>query len=365
VRFEVVATDPHSRLRAGLLHTAHGTVPTPTFMPVGTLGTVKSLTPREVRATGAGVVLSNTYHLALQPGVETVERLGGLHALMRWDGPMLTDSGGFQVFSLGERREISETGVTFKSHVDGGEMRLTPECVVAMQARLGADLIMPLDECVAASASRVETEVALERTLAWWQRATAVPAREHQALFALIQGGMFADLRRQAGRAAAADAPPGFAIGGLSVGEPKATTFELLDATTSVLPADKPRYLMGVGHPMDVTSYARLGVDMFDCVLPTRLARNGAVWADASGNRLDLSKRSLIRRQGPILEGCLCQTCQTWSLGIVATLFQAREPLAYRLASVHNLTLLNRVLQDLRESVLYTAENMHWRRSSL
>ncbi len=210
----------------------------------------------------------------------------------------------------------------------------------------------------------METETALERTLAWWRRAAAVSTREYQALFALIQGGMFADLRRQAARAAAADNPPGFAIGGLSVGEPKATTFELLQATTGALPADKPRYLMGVGHPLDLSTYARLGIDMFDCVLPTRLARNGAVWTDASGNRLDLSKRVLVDRQGPILEGCLCSTCQHWPLGVVATLFQAREPLAYRLASVHNLTLLNRVLQDLRELVLYTAEHMHWRRSS-
>jgi queuine tRNA-ribosyltransferase len=364
VRFEVEATDPHSGLRAGLLHTAHGTVPTPTFMPVGTLGTVKTLTPDDVRATGAGVVLSNTYHIALQPGIETVERLGGLHALMRWDGPMLTDSGGFQVFSLGGLRQVSETGVTFRSHLDGREMRLTPERVVDMQARLGADLIMPLDECVPASAARADAERALERTLAWFQRATRVATREHQALFALIQGGMFADLRHQAARAAAADSPPGFAIGGLSVGEPKATTFELLEATIAELPADRPRYLMGVGHPFDVRSYARLGVDLFDCVLPTRLARNGAVWSDTLGARLDLARRALVTRRGPILDGCRCATCRDWELGIVAALFQAREPLAYRLASTHNLTLLNRILQDLRGSVLYTAGNMHWRRSS-
>jgi queuine tRNA-ribosyltransferase len=354
VRFEVVATDPHSGLRAGLLHTPHGTVPTPTFMPVGTLGTVKALTPDEVRATGAGVVLSNTYHLALRPGVETVERLGGLRALMRWDGPMLTDSGGFQVFSLGRLREISATGITFRSHLDGREMRLTPECVVEMQARLGADLIMPLDECVAASATRTETEVALERTLAWWRRSTIVPTREHQALFALIQGGMFADLRREAARATAADSPPGFAIGGLSVGEPKTTTLELLTATVESLPTDRPRYLMGVGHPLDVSTYARLGVDLFDCVLPTRLARNGAVWSDASGSRLDLGKRALVSRGGPIIEGCPCSTCREWPLGVVAALFQVREPLAYRLASTHNLTLLNRILRELRELVLYT-----------
>jgi len=355
VRFEIVGTDPNSGLRAGLLHTAHGTVPTPTFMPVGTLGTVKALTPSEVRATGAGVVLSNTYHLALRPGIETVERLGGLHALMRWDGPMLTDSGGFQVFSLGGLREVSASGVTFASHLDGRPMRLTPECVVDMQARLGADLIMPLDDCVAASASRSETEAALERTVAWWRRGTRVATREHQALFALLQGGMFADLRRQAVLAANADNPPGFAIGGLSVGESKGTTLELLGATIEALPADKPRYLMGVGHPLDLSTYARVGVDLFDCVLPTRLARNGAVWSDRIGSRFDLSKHALRERDGPIVDDCLCATCRDWSLGVLAALYQAREPLAYRLASTHNLTLLQRVLQDLRGSVLYTS----------
>jgi queuine tRNA-ribosyltransferase len=354
VRFEVVATDPDSGLRAGLLHTAHGSVPTPTFMPVGTLGTVKALTPADVRATGASVVLSNTYHLALQPGIETVERLGGLHTLMRWEGPMLTDSGGFQVFSLGGSREIGSAGVTFTSHLDGRSMSLTPECVVDMQARLGADLIMPLDECVAASATRSETEAALDRTLSWWRRGASVATREHQALFALIQGGMFADLRRQAAIAAAADNPSGFAIGGLSVGEPKPSTLELLTATLEALPLGKPRYLMGVGHPLDLSTYARLGVDMFDCVLPTRLARNGAVWTDRAGTRLDLGKRALLGRSGPILEDCLCSTCRDWPVGVLAALFQAREPLVYRLASVHNLTLLNRILHDLRRSVLYT-----------
>ena len=355
MRFEVVATDPHSGLRAGVLHTAHGSVPTPTFMPVGTLGSVKSLTPADARATGAGIVLSNTYHLALQPGIETVERLGGLHALTRWEGPMLTDSGGFQVFSLAGLRQISETGVTFVSHLDGRQVCLTPERVVDIQARLGADLIMPLDECVAASATRLETEIALARTVAWWRRCASAPIREYQALFALLQGGMFADLRREAVRAALSDNPPGFAIGGLSVGEPKSTTFELVEATVDALPADKPRYLMGIGHPLDLRTCARLGVDLFDCVLPTRMARNGAVWSDQAGTRLDLAKHALLQRAGPIAEDCACTTCRDWPLGVVAALFQAHEPLAYRLASVHNLTLLNRVLEDLRRAVLYTA----------
>jgi queuine tRNA-ribosyltransferase len=338
-----------------VLHTAHGSVPTPSFMPVGTLGSVKALSPAEVRASGARIMLSNTYHLALQPGVATVDRLGGLHAFTRWQGPLLTDSGGFQVFSLGGLREISQAGVTFVSHLDGTSMFLSPECVIQMQARLAADLIMPLDECVASSATRSDTEAALGRTQAWWRRSRSVSIGEHQALFALIQGGLFVDLRRQAARSAVGDDPPGFAIGGLSVGEPKPLTRVLLQSTLEELPADKPRYLMGVGHPADLVTYARAGVDLFDCVLPTRLARNGGVWSDRAGTRLDLSRRTLLSRPGPIVGDCSCTTCRHWPLGVLAALYQAREPLAYRLASVHNLTLLQRIVRDLRESVLYTA----------
>ncbi len=347
-----------------MLHTAHGDVPTPTFMPVGTLGTVKSLTPRNVRATGANIVLANAYHLALQPGVETVERLGGLHAFARWDGPMLTDSGGFQVFSLGHLRQVTDAGVTFASHVDSTPMFLSPECVVDIERRLGADFVMPLDECVAATATRAHAEVALERTQTWWRRSQSVPLREYQSLFGLLQGGLFDDLRRQAARAVAADDPPGFAIGGLSVGEPKSITAELLEATIDELPAGKPRYLMGVGHPADLVAYAHLGVDMFDCVLPTRLARNGAVWADLAGNRLDLSRRGLLRKRGPIIGDCSCPTCRDWSVGVLAALFQAREPLGYRLASVHNVALLSRIVDGLRRSVLYTASRCHSPRSN-
>jgi queuine tRNA-ribosyltransferase len=355
VRFEIVATDPKSGLRAGVLHTAHGSVPTPTFMPVGTLGSVKALTPADVRATGAEIVLSNTYHLALRPGVATVEHLGGLHALMRWEGPMLTDSGGFQVFSLGGLREVSAAGVSFASHLDGNPIFLSPECVVQMQERLGADLIMPLDVCLGPEASYADTESALEHTFSWWQRSLTTHMRGDQALFALLQGGLFADLRREAVRVVAGDDPPGFAIGGLSVGEPKATTASLLEATIAELPAGKPRYLMGVGHPSDLTTYARLGVDLFDCVLPTRLARNGAVWSDARGARLDLVRRELLGRSGPVMADCECIACSDLSLGILAALYQAREPVAYRLASIHNLTVLRGVLRALRETVVYTA----------
>ena len=355
LRFEVLATDPHSRLRAGVLHTRHGSVPTPTFMPVGTLGTVKALTPADVRSTGARIVLSNTYHLSLQPGIETVQRLGGLHAFMRWDGPMLTDSGGFQVFSLGGLRRVSAEGVTFASHLNSTPMFVTPACVVDLQERLGADLIMPLDECLGADADRAQTETALERTESWWRRSLAARTRDDQALFALIQGGLFGDLRRQAARAAASTKPPGFAIGGLSVGEPKSVTAAMLRATIDELPGDRPRYLMGVGHPLDLATYAHEGVDLFDCVLPTRLARNGGVWCDMEGNRLDLSRRTLLAERGPILADCGCATCREWSIGTLAALFQARELLAYRLASVHNVALLGRILSDLRRTVLYTA----------
>jgi queuine tRNA-ribosyltransferase len=355
VGFEVLARDASSGLRAGVLHTPHGNVPTPAFMPVGTRASVKGLLPADVRATGAPVVLANTYHLLLEPGVDVVQRMGGLHAFMHWDGPILTDSGGFQVFSLGKLREITSDGVRFASHLDGSPMLLTPECVVEAQERLGADLIMPLDECIAADASRAETERALERTLVWWQRSQAARRRSDQALFALVQGGMFADLRREAAWAAVASDAPGFAIGGLSVGEPKDVTASVLRATIAELPADKPRYLMGVGHPLDVVAYARLGVDLFDCVLPTRLGRNGTVWTDAVGSRLDLNRRAALNMRGPIDANCDCPACSGWAIGALAAMFQAHEQLALRLASMHNLRVLVRVLGDLRQEVLYTA----------
>ncbi len=363
MRFEVVARDPGSGLRAGVLHTPHGDIATPAFMPVGTLASVKALLPDDVRATGAACVLGNTYHLVLRPGLDAVRALGGLHAMMRWGGPILTDSGGFQVFSLGRLREITDAGVTFHSHLDGQPVEFTPERVVQAQAVLDADLIMPLDECVAAAATRTEAERALERTQRWWRRSVEAHQRSDQALFALIQGGMFSDLRRQAAVAAVAEHPPGFAIGGLSVGESKATTASLLVEILAALPPDRPRYLMGVGAPDDLTAYSTLGVDLFDCVLPTRLGRNGVVWADRKGQRLDLSKRASLELEGPIAPECACLACAGWSAGAVAALYQQRAPLAFRLASAHNLTMLADILAGARARALAAAVTPVDRRS--
>lgn len=350
--FRTGARDAGSRARRGTLVTAHGTVETPAFMPVGTRASVKAVAPRDL---GSAVVLANTYHLLLQPGVDLVERVGGLHAFMRWDGPILTDSGGFQVFSLVRLREVTDAGVQFASHLDGTPMLLTPECVIEAQQRLGADLIMPLDECVAADAPRSETERALARTQLWWERSLAVPQRADQALFALVQGGLFADLRQAAARQAVLSDPPGYAIGGLSVGEPKHVTAALLLETLAELPVARPRYLMGVGHPADLATYAAMGVDLFDCVLPTRLGRNGTLWVDDAGTRLDLNRRAVLHQRGPIKHDCGCAACSEWHVGSLAAMFQEHEQLAYRLASAHNIQVLVDLLDDLRQRVLYTA----------
>jgi queuine tRNA-ribosyltransferase len=333
VRFEVLARQ--SALRVGLLQTPHGTIPTPAFMPVGTRATVKALTPADVRASGAACVLANTYHLLGRR--QEVQRLGGLHGFMRWDGPILTDSGGFQLFSIADPVELS------------------PELAIQAQEQLGADLIMPLDVCLRAEASYAEAEEALATTQQWWRRSLAARGRDDQALFAIVQGGMYADLRREAARAATQQDPPGFAIGGLSVGEPASTTEAMLRQTLAELPTHKPRYLMGVGSPAEVQAYARLGVDLFDCVLPTRLARTGCVWTDLAGTRLDLARGGLLTRRGPIAEGCCCLACTRFDVGAVAAMFLAREQMAYRLASLHNLTVLSRALDTIRTEALSVA----------
>lgn len=363
--FEVVAEDAHSAARAGLLHTPHGDVPTPIFMPVGTQATVKTLSPEELRQVGAHIVLGNTYHLYLRPGPDVVADLGGLHRFMNWDRPLLTDSGGFQVFSLSDNREITEEGVTFRSHIDGSEHLFTPERVVAVQAQLGADIIMPLDECIPYPCDRGYAEEALERTHRWAERAWKAhvsragmasaadmgdEGRPEQALFGILQGGVYPDLRRRSAEVLGAMSFPGYAIGGLSVGEPKPVMHEMLEATTPLLPRDKPRHLLGVGSPEDLLEGVLRGVDMFDCVLPTRIARNGSLMVRKG--RVNIRNAQYEHDPAPVEAGCTCYTCQNFSRAYLRHLFRAREILGLRLATIHNLHFLLNLMGQIREHIM-------------
>jgi queuine tRNA-ribosyltransferase len=334
--------------RAGLLRTPHGDVPTPVFMPVGTQATVKTLTPAELRAAGARIILGNSYHLYLRPGAERIAAFGGLHRFMAWDGPILTDSGGFQVFSLGGLRTVTDDGVAFRSHLDGSLHKLTPESVVAVEQALGADIIMAFDECPPGNADRADAAAATERTHRWATRCAAAQTSA-AALFPICQGGMFADLRRESARFIAALDLPGCAIGGLSVGESKALTWPMLEASVAELPAHKPRYLMGVGSPEDLIEGMRRGVDMFDCVLPTRLARNGALFTP--DGRVNLTAARFAAQDAPLDPSCDCATCATFSAGYLHHLFRCGELLAHRLASIHNLRFLLRLMEQAREAI--------------
>ncbi|HLH75051.1 MAG TPA: tRNA guanosine(34) transglycosylase Tgt [Chloroflexota bacterium] len=346
--FQIVARDPTSRARAGRFQTPHGIVETPTFMPVGTLATVKTLDPRELRQVGSQMVLANTYHLAQRPGADVVERLGGLHRFMAWDGPILTDSGGFQVWSLGtgeaKRKlvRIDEEGATFVSHRDGRRWRFTPESAIDLQIRLGADVIMAFDECTARNVGEDAARAAAARTHRWaarcrerwWQRQGE--GRLPQALFGIIQGGSFRDLRRWSAETIAALDLPGIAIGGEAIGYSKNDTAQILDWLADVLPVERPRYAMGVGDPVDFLTVVERGVDLFDSVYPTRLARNGGLLVP--GGRLRITAPRFRADEGPITAGCRCLTCQCFSRAYLHHLFRARELLAYRLATLHNLT---------------------------
>ncbi len=335
--------------RAGTLRTAHGEVQTPVFMPVGTQATVKTLTPADLREVGASIILGNSYHLYLRPGVERIAAAGGLHRFMAWDGPILTDSGGFQVFSLGGLRKLDDEGATFRSHLDGSEHRLTPESVVRAEEQIGADIIMALDECPPGDADRAHAESATARTQRWAERCRAAHQSD-AALFGICQGGMFADLRRQSAAAIAALGFPGCAIGGLSVGESKALTWPMLEASVAGLPADRPRYLMGVGSPEDLVEGVRRGVDMFDCVLPTRLARNGALFTP--DGRVNIRAARFAAQDVPLDDNCDCSTCQTFTAAYLHHLFRCEELLGYRLATIHNLRFLIRHMQRLRAATL-------------
>jgi queuine tRNA-ribosyltransferase len=336
--------------RAGELHTAHGTVPTPVFMPVGSQATVKTLAPAELREAGFGMVLGNTYHLYLRPGIDIIKELGGLHRFMGWDGAVLTDSGGYQIFSLAPLRRLDDEGVTFRSHIDGSEHVFTPERAVAYQEQLGADVIMVLDECAAYGESREEIEAAMQRTHRWARRCLDARTRDDLALYAIVQGGMHADLRRASAEALAGLDFPGYAIGGLSVGEPKDVTLEMLSVTTECLPEDKPRYLMGVGAPEDLVNGAARGVDLFDCALPTRVARNGALFTP--DGRINIRKAAYRAMDGPLDPDCDCATCRNFSAAYLNHLFRADELLGLRLASVHNLRFLARLMENIRQAVL-------------
>ena len=347
-RFTLLQTDADSPARLGRIITPHGEIATPAFAPVGTQATVKALDPRDLHEVGAELILANTYHLYLRPGADVVAEFGGLHRFMGWPGPILTDSGGFQVFSLAESRTFADEGVLFRSHIDGSQHLFSPEMVVGVQEQLGADIIMVLDEC-AEPHDRAYNARALARTHAWAGRCLAAQTRSDQALFGIVQGGVFADLRRQSAEFLTRLDFPGYAIGGLSVGETKEQMYAMLDITIPLLPGGKPRYLMGVGAPEDLIEGVARGVDLFDCVLPTRLARNAALFTREG--RLNIRNARFERDGAPIESGCRCYTCRHFSRAYLRHLFKAQELLAYRLASIHNVHFLLRLMREVRTAI--------------
>ena len=342
-KFQITAKD--NRARTGIFTTPHGDLLTPVFAPVGTQATVKTLTPAQVKEVGATLVLSNTYHLYLRPGDDVIAGLGGLHRFMRWPYPMLTDSGGFQVFSLAQTRQIDEEGVTFKSHIDGSTHRFTPQRSIRIQENLGADIIMAFDECSDPN-DHEYSKLAMERTHRWAEVCLKAKRRGDQALFGIVQGGIQADLRTASAKFIASLDTPGIAIGGLSVGETKQEMHETLDIVAPLLPENKPRYLMGVGTPEDLINGVLRGIDIFDCVLPTRLARHHSAFAPEG--RLNLMNATFSRDESPIDETCDCYTCKTFTRAYIRHLIVAKELLAGTLLSIHNLRALIRLMGQIR-----------------
>jgi queuine tRNA-ribosyltransferase len=349
VRFTLLKSDGAARL--GRLVTPHGEIETPAFMPVATQGTVKSLDPDDLRAAGAQIVLANTYHLFLRPGHELVRNMGGLHRFMAWDGPILTDSGGFQVFSLSKLRRLGEEGVEFRSHLDGSRRLLTPEICVDIQHALGVDILHPLDECLPHAVSFDDTERSLGLTLRWLGRSVAAHAAGggDGALFGIVQGGGYEVLRRRAVEATCAHDLPGYAIGGLAVGEAKSLLYDITELVAGLLPADRPRYLMGVGKPQDLVEAVARGVDLFDCVMPTRNARNGQVFT--ADGPLTITHARFARDAAPLDAECACLACRQFSRAYLRHLFMARELLAYRLLTLHNVTFYLALMRMMRGAV--------------
>lgn len=357
--FSFQLSHEHAGARAGEIRTPHGSVATPAFMSVATQASVKTLTPEEVSAVGAHIVLCNAYHLFLRPGVETVRRLGGLHRFMGWSGPILTDSGGFQAFSMGALRRVDDQGIHFRSHLDGSEHYLSPQLATENQQRLGADIIMCLDQCIAFGADRKPVLQAMDRTHRWAKacylshsasQSDKSPGTEDQALFGIVQGGTFEDLRQESARFITSIPFQGYAIGGLAVGESKAQMYRTTGQVAALLPQDKPRYLMGVGSPEDLVECVAQGVDMFDCVLPTRLGRHGAVFT--SSGRLDITKGRFMEQSGALENGCDCYTCCHFSAAYLCHLFRAKELLGPRLATIHNLRFILRLMAEMRQSII-------------
>ena len=347
--FEVTRRDPASRARCGILRTAHGSVETPAFMPVGTRGSVKAVEPGDLQAMGYTLILANAYHLYLRPGHATVGRLGGLHRFMGWEGAILTDSGGYQVFSLADLRKIHEDGVEFASHLDGSRHRLTPQLSMEIQRDLASDLVMPLDDCPPYPAQRGRVEEAVRRTTAWARLGKSCPLREGQRRFGIVQGGVHADLRAKSAAEITALEFDGYALGGMGVGEPPGLAAEVLEATVPLLPLEAPRYGMGIGVPGQMLDWIAQGIDLFDCVLPTRNARNGTLFT--SEGRISIKRREYREDASPLDPRCLCPTCTRYSRAYLRHLFVSGEILAARLNTLHNLTYFASLMRRAREAI--------------
>ncbi len=346
---EILHVDKHSKARYGYLHTPHGKVEFPMFMPVGTLATVKGLSPEELKEVGAGVILANTYHLSLRPGEDIVYKAGGLHKFMNYDGPILTDSGGFQVFSLAEKRKITEEGVTFKNHLNGAKRFFSPEIAIEIEEKLGADIIMSLDECVHYPADYEYMKNSVERTLRWAKRGKDAHKREDQALFGIVQGGEFADLRKYCAEELVKMDFPGYSIGGTSIGEPKDVMFQMIRNSTPYLPFDKPRYLMGVGSVDAILEGVQEGVDMFDCVLPTRIARHGALMT--STGRVNIRDKQYEEDFTPLDSNCDCYCCKNYTKAYLRHLYKCEEMFGKRLLSIHNIRFLIHLMEEIRKAI--------------
>jgi len=350
VSFNLIKTCPGTKTRAGELVTQHGIVPTPVFLPVGSQASVKALTPQDIKDMGFNMLLANAYHLYLRPGTSVIEKMGGLHAFMAWDGAILTDSGGYQIFSLASLNKVTDEGVTFRSHIDGSRHFITPELAIQFQEALGADIIMVLDECPPSNAPFDRVRRAMNRTHLWAARCQQAHQSQRQALYAIVQGGIFPELRRKSAEYLTSLGFPGYAIGGLSLGESKEVTWSITGETVALLPEDKPRYLMGVGSPEDIVEAVSRGIDIFDSALPTRVARNGALFTRRGRVNIDSSTYKNVEE--PLDTDCACYTCKNFSAAYLHHLFNCNELLAYRLATIHNLSFMSNLMRDIRGAIL-------------